>query len=185
MRESPSLYLGGVLWESDVVGWLHELLGGRRGPGSLEAQEAAQAAARSNILASAERDRARARRMEEQAGEPTARWRRQDGVWERWSELEAGFIAAEPPEALLHHAARSADAVDDVELVLVDGAWGPAGRTSDGPTSPAAPDMNEVVATPPPPPPPATPPSPPRPAEEDPAAAEFEAQLEAWRRRRR
>ena len=163
-----SLYPGCALWESGVVGWLQELLGGRHGLRSLEAQEAAQAAARSNILASAERDRARARRLEEQAGEPTARWRRHDGVWERWSELEAGFAAVDPPETLLDYAARSTDAMDDVELVLVDGVWVPVGGPSDGPASP----------------PPATPPPPPPAAEEDSAAAEFETQLEAWRRRR-
>jgi hypothetical protein len=167
------------------VGWLQELLGGRRGLGSLEAQEAAEATARSNILASAERDRARARRLEGQAGEPTARWRRHDGVWERWSELEAGFTPAEPPEALVDHAARSKDAVDDIELVLVDGTWGPASRPGDGPSSPTAPGANGIVATPPSQSPLSPPPSSPRPAEEEPTVAELEAQLDAWRRRRR
>ncbi len=156
------------------MGWLQHLLVGRHGMGAVEAQDAAQAAARNNILANAERDRIRARRLEEQAGEPTARWRRHGGVWERWSELEARFAAAEPPETLLDHADRS-DLADDVELVLVDGAWGPATAGTD----------DAVGAVPPPPPPPApVPPPPPAVEDDEPSQAEFEAQLAAWRRRR-
>ena len=166
------------------MGWFQELLGGRWALGGFE-QEAAEASARTSILANAERDRARARQLAELDDEPAARWRWHHGRWERWSQLEATFLEAEPPESLLAHAMDAAGPIDGEELTLVDGTWGPAGRAeaSVGEPVPGATAVDEHPPAPPPSPAPSAelePPVGPEPA----TPADFEAQLEAWRRRR-
>lgn len=146
------------------VGWLTELLAGRRGLGGFE-QEAAEAAVRGSILANAERDRIRARELAE-LDEVHVRWRWHGGHWQRWSQLEAGFVDAPPPDSLLGQV----DTAEGAEVVLVDGAWVPA---EDAPAAPVPTSVTEAV--------------PDQVVEEPPepdGPAEFAAQLDAWRRRR-
>jgi hypothetical protein len=54
------------------------------------------------------------------------RWRRHDGEWQRWSELDGRFVAIAPPASLLELDDAGGVPGDDVELVLVDGVWEPA-----------------------------------------------------------
>jgi len=124
-----------------------------------------------NILAASEEDLRRKRERERQPLPPVP-WRFHGGTWQRWSELDREFAPHEPPGSLVEHAEATGGPVEDQVLELVDGAWGAAGeRPTAGVGAPLAP---EVPAAPEPVPPPT--------AESE--AAAFEAQIEAWRRRR-
>jgi hypothetical protein len=145
-----------------VVGWFTELMMGRRGLGGFE-QEAAEAAVRGSILANGERDRLRAQELAD-LDEVRVRWRWCSGRWQRWSQLEAGFVEAPPPDSLL----ALVDRAEGAEVVLVDGEWVPAEDAPAGPAPVTEAVPDQVVEEPP----------------EPDAPAAFAAQLDAWRRRR-
>jgi hypothetical protein len=124
-----------------------------------------------NILAASEEDLLRKRERERRPLPPVP-WRFHAGTWQRWSELDREFAPHQPPSSLVEHAQATGGPVEDQVLELVAGAWAPAGEHPTAgveariaPEAPVAPE-----------------PVPPPTGESD--AAAFEAQIEAWRRRR-
>jgi hypothetical protein len=115
------------------MGWIGRLVRRQMGIEGLE-REAAQVAARANILARADEDRRRTPREDDVA--PVARWRWVAGRWERWSFIEEGFVPDDPPQTLLDHLAAADGPRDGQELRLVDGTW----RAAD--EEPAAPPVD-------------------------------------------
>jgi hypothetical protein len=114
------------------------------------------------------------------------RWRFHGGTWQRWSELDRAFAPMPPPGTLLEHAAATGGPVEDEELIFDGDSWEPADDLAEEAAAAAVPaaapeidQWGQPSASPPPPPPP---PPPVRDGERE--AASFEAQLEAWRRRR-
>jgi hypothetical protein len=129
-----------------------------------------QERSRRNIFAESERDLQR-RRERERRPLPPVPWRFHAGAWQRWSELDREFAPHEPPGSLVEHAQLTGGPIEDQVLELVDGAWAPAGEHSDV-DAPPAPEVPAAAEAP---------------AAEEPVGtttADFEAQLEAWRRRR-
>lgn len=150
--------------------------------------DGADVVSRMNIVAESERDLQRQRERDAEPV-PLMRWRFHGGTWQRWSELDRAFATMPPPGTLLEHAAATGGPVEDEELVFDGDSWEPAGDLAEdlepsgapeAPEAPAAPEIDQwgqPSASPAPPPPP-----PVRDGERE--AASFEAQLEAWRRRR-
>ena len=103
------------------MGWIGRIVRRQMGIEGLE-REAAQVAARVNILARADEDRRRTQRHDDD-GVPLARWRWVAGRWERWSFIEDGFVPDDPPQTLLDHLASAGGPHDGQELRLVDGTW--------------------------------------------------------------
>lgn len=119
------------------MGWIGRIVRRQMGMDGLE-RDAAQVAARVNILARADEDRRRTQRHDD--GTPLARWRWVAGRWERWSFIEDGFVPDDPPQTLLDHVASAGGPQDGQELRLVDGTWRtgeeePVGTPAEAPTS--------------------------------------------------
>ena len=103
------------------MGWIGRIVRRQMGMEGLE-RDAAQVAARVNILARADEDRRRTQRHDDGSA-PLARWRWLGGRWERWSFIEDGFVPDDPPQTLLDHLASAGGPHDGAELRLVDGTW--------------------------------------------------------------
>jgi hypothetical protein len=176
-----------------LVGGFDDLVGLGLGRGWNRGQgDGADLVSRMNILAESERDLQRQRERDAEAVAPM-RWRFHDGAWQRWSELDRAFAALPPPGTLLEHAAATGGPVEDEELIFDGDSWEPAGDHAEEASGSGAPEPPEAPvidqwgqpgASPPPPPPPPPPPGPPPARDGEREAADFEAQLEAWRRRR-
>lgn len=156
----------------------------------------ADIASRQNIFAESDRDLLRQRARDAEPDD-RMRWRFHQGAWQRWSDLDRAFATMSPPGTLLEHVEAAGGPVEDQELVFDGDSWEladdlaeeaerPEAADDDAP-APAADVWRDASPPPPSPPPsPAPPPPPPPPPGGAPArdAADFEAQLEAWRRRR-
>jgi hypothetical protein len=171
------------------MGWIGRIVRRQMGIEGLE-REAAQVAARVNILARADEDRRRTQRHGD-GGAPLARWRWVAGRWERWSFIEEGFVPDDPPQTLLDHLATTGGPHDGHELRLVDGTWRadveePEGSPAEVPPSPGALSSLEADERAQDRPAGGGPEAHPAPAADDGPPSDptdVAAQIEAWRRR--
>jgi hypothetical protein len=170
-----------------VVGIDDLLFGGRWWQDGSDGHPGAEGMSRMNILAESERDLQRQRERDAEAVAPR-RWRFHGGTWQRWSELDRAFAPMPPPGTLLEHAAATGGPVEDEELIFDGDSWEPADDLAEEAAAAAVPaaapeidQWGQPSASPPPPP---APPPPPPVRDGEREAASFEAQLEAWRRRR-